>query len=175
VFVPEPLRGCLITSYTTSTVSAHELVLLFPRQTTQILSKARTNDDHIALLELDTLLLSNGFDVLDRDIVGIERIELDPVLVGISLVIDKDTARNKTATLVPVIQRWELLIMVLIAMVLGQFLHVRLNAVVAHGAFLVVEVAQTVPLTGALGIELDFVVVAVGVQRGVDEGHDLVD
>ena len=53
------------------------------------------------------------------------------------------------------IQRWILLILVLFAKLLREDLHAALHAIIAGASSLVVEVAQRVPLRGALRVELD--------------------
>jgi len=64
VFVPEPLRSVHISSNTTSTVSPHQLRLLLSRHISQPFGKARPNDNDIAVLELDTLLLRHLLNIL---------------------------------------------------------------------------------------------------------------
>ena len=174
VFVPEPFGSVHITSNAARTVRTHQLSLLLGRHVGQSLGEARPNDDDIARLELDSLLLRHLLDIFRRERVGVERIELDPILIGVALVVDENTPCNETATLVPVVQRRQLLITVFIAKLLRQLFGVGLNAVVALGALLVVDMAKTVPLARALGVELELVVVAVCVQRSVQEADDRV-
>ena len=94
-------------------------------------------------------------DICHGDLVVGVRVERDVVLVGVEFVVDEDGAGDEAAALMPVVERGELLVVVFVAEVLFQLVDVGLDAVVAGLAFLVVEVAKTIPLGRALRVELD--------------------
>jgi hypothetical protein len=165
VFVPEPLGRSLVSMDATGTVSTHQLDLLFGTDAREPFGEPRSDNDHIAMLELNALLLRDLFDIIGCKRVGVVRVELDTFLVCISLPIDEYSSRDEAATLVPVVQSGQLLIVVFVAVLLLQLFNVGLNTVVAFGTFLVVEVAQTVPLAGALSVELDFIIIPVSPFR----------
>lgn len=96
-------------------------------------------------------------------------------LTGITFVVDEHPTSDKATAVVPVVERRQLHLLVLIAVILGQLLDVGLDAIVTRLTWLVVEMAERVPLAGALRVELDLVVVSVGRKRGVDERRDLVN
>ena len=100
---------------------------------------------------------------------------LNPVLVGISFIIDQYATSDKAAALMPVLQSRELHVLILITISLNQFINARLNAIVSRLARLVMEVTERVPLAGALSVELDFVVVTMSIQCRTDERYDFVN
>lgn len=71
------------------------------------------------------------------------------------------------------VQRWILLILVLFTKLLREDLHAALHAVIAGASSLVVEVAQRVPLRGALRVELDLARVS-WVSQLYDHDTDLI-
>lgn len=65
------------------------------------------------------------------------------------------------------VQRRQFLLAVFVAELLRQLFGIGLNAIVTLRAILVMDVAETVPLARALGVELELIVVAVGVEWSV--------
>lgn len=146
MLVPEPFSRSLVSGHAACAVRTQQLILLFRGHIRQTLGETRSDDDHIARLELNALFLGYLLDVIGGKRVSIVRVELYPFLVGVTLVVDEDTSGDKPATLVPVVQRGNLLVTVLVTELLRQFFGAGLNAIVAFGTFLMVNVAQTVPL-----------------------------
>ena len=92
------------------------VALLFAgASSTELFSKARTNDDDITPLELDALILRYGFYVLDGDTMCFERTILDALLISPSFIVDQYTASYQAASRVPVIESGKLLILVFLA------------------------------------------------------------
>lgn len=81
VLVPEPFGRLLVSRDAAGAVGAHELGLLLAGLAAEALSEAGADDDDVARLEGDALLLGDGLDVLDGDLVVVEGVEGDAVLV----------------------------------------------------------------------------------------------
>lgn len=128
VLIPEPSRRLRVTSNTANFVGSHEFSLLLASLSSEALSEARSNDDHVSLLELHSLLLRDGLDVFDGDLVVGEGVEGSAGFVCVALEVDEDTAGDHAATLVPVVEGWELAFEVLVAVGLGQLFDACLGA-----------------------------------------------
>lgn len=176
VLIPEPPRGVLVAHDAAHAVGAHELGLLLAGDVREALGEAGADDDHVAEFELDGLLLGDGLDVVDGDLVRVVGVEGAAGFVGVLFEVDEDAAGDHAAALVPVVERGEVLVRVPVGVVgLRELLGVGFGAVVAAAGRLVVEMDERVPLGAALGVELDLVVVAVGLQGGFFEVDDFVD
>lgn len=128
VFVPEP-GGCLfVAGDTTYFVGAQKLALLLAGLASEGIGEAGADDDYIAFFEFYTLLLCDGLDVSDGDLVVGEGVEGSSGLVGVALKVDEDTARDHATTLVPVIESGELAFEIFVAMGLSQLFYAGLEA-----------------------------------------------
>lgn len=184
VAIPEPLSRLRITCHAAGSASPDELLLFLPRNAGELFREAGTNDKDVARAQLDTLFFSDGFDVLHGDLVALKRTVLDTLLLGPQSVIDEYAAGNKATSSVPMIERREFVVQVLVAERLCEFFHIgsslreerprqcvpfiqsscsiaHVHSIVARLRGLVVEVDQRIPLTGTLRVELYLVVVAM--------------
>jgi hypothetical protein len=129
---------------------------------------------------LNTLLFSDGLNVLYGDLVALEGTILDPLLVGPGLVIDEDATSDKTSALMPVVEGRDFLVKIIFAEVLRKFFDICLSlsrsaqkvdftlpgfgyahSVIPRLRLLMMEMHQRIPLARTLSVEFDFVIVTM--------------
>lgn len=150
-------------------LTARDLLILklckyFWRRGLEILCQASTDNENVAVLKLDTLILGYRFNFLHCDTMAIERMD-DSIITCLALgscrflcpflEIDQNTSSNQSASSVPVIKCW--------CSVSGRISYFQpflrhLDAVICEARGLVLPVHQTVPLTAELRVEVDLVV-----------------
>lgn len=150
--IPEPLNTLLIASQPNKLMAILRLSDPLLGICSIIPSHPSAPDDQdIRRVELNTLLLGNGFDVLDTDLVSTGSRVPNPFLLGPRRIVDEDTSSDDPTSFRPVV-------LAVIRDVRGVGDLLVLEPVVVKSCVLVSPVAETIPLRTALGVDVDEVV-----------------
>jgi hypothetical protein len=110
------------------------------------------------MLQLCSLVSGNGFQITNGDDMPAASLVLDSFGLGIGAVVQQNATAHHPAAVVPVVNRREILALVVFQAGFLQILFGKLRAVVGQTRGLVRKVQKPIPLTGRLCVERDMVV-----------------
>lgn len=152
MMIPQPLHRLLVPRHPYKLMTllrALDLLLLI--RTLVPLHPPAPDNQHIARLELHALLSRDLLDHLDRDLMSLGSLVLDPMPLRVRGVIDQDAPRNDAAALGPVV--------LAIVVDVGRLSDGGVGeVVVVEAGLLVAPVPEAVPLGPGLRVDVDEVV-----------------